>query len=96
MNTVAAVGAVGYTTGLAPAMTLGPGTWGGSSTSDNITPLHLVNIKRLAYELKPYVGVDAPSSAPAPASAGTAAPLAEDVARVVQSFMDERRAARRS
>ncbi len=61
VNTVAAVGAVGYTTGLAPAMTLGPGTWGGSSTSDNITPLHLVNIKRLAYGIRPYVGVDAPS-----------------------------------
>jgi acetaldehyde dehydrogenase (acetylating) len=96
VNTVAAVGAVGYTTGLAPAMTLGPGTWGGSSTSDNITPLHLVNIKRLAYELKPYVGVDAPSSAPAQKSAGTEPPLAEDIARIVQSFMDERRAARRT
>lgn len=96
VNTVAAVGAVGYTTGLAPAMTLGPGTWGGSSTSDNITPLHLVNIKRLAYELKPYVGVDARASTPAPNGAGTEVPLAEDIARVVESFMEERRAARRS
>src|SRR6478672_5361275 len=39
VNTNSALGAVGYTTGFAPAMTLGPGTWGGSSTSDNITPL---------------------------------------------------------
>ena len=54
VNTMSAMGAVGYTTGLAPAMTLGPGTLGGSSTSDNISALHLVNIKRLAYEIRPY------------------------------------------
>ncbi len=54
VNTMAAMGATGYTTGLAPAMTLGPGTLGGSSTSDNISALHLINIKRLAYEIRPY------------------------------------------
>jgi acetaldehyde dehydrogenase (acetylating) len=55
VNTMAAMGAVGFTTGLVPAMTLGPGTWAGSSTSDNIGPLHLVNIKRLAGEIREYV-----------------------------------------
>ena len=59
VNTPAALGAIGATTGLPPALTLGPGTWGGSSTSDNITPMHLLNIKRLAYggkatALQPY------------------------------------------
>lgn len=54
VNTMSAMGAVGYTTGLVPAMTLGPGTWAGSSTSDNVGPLHLVNIKRLAYETREY------------------------------------------
>ena len=54
VNTMAAMGATGYTTGLAPAMTLGPGTLGGSATSDNISALHLINIKRLAYEIRPY------------------------------------------
>jgi hypothetical protein len=34
-------------------LTLGCGTWGGSITADNVTPLHLINIKRLAYEIKP-------------------------------------------
>lgn len=53
INTVAAVGAVGYTTALAPAMTLGPGTIGGSITTDNITPLHLLNIKRIGFETNP-------------------------------------------
>ncbi|GAB5536196.1 MAG: acetaldehyde dehydrogenase (acetylating) [Rubricoccaceae bacterium] len=53
VNTVAALGSVGMTTSLFPAMTLGPGTLGGSITSDNITPLHLVNIKRVAFETAP-------------------------------------------
>jgi acetaldehyde dehydrogenase (acetylating) len=53
VNTVCALGSVGFTTRLFPAMTLGPGTMGGSITSDNISPLHLVNIKRLAFETDP-------------------------------------------
>lgn len=54
-NSPATHGAVGFSTGLAPAMTLGCGSYGGNITSDNITPLHLINVKRLAYELR---GVD--------------------------------------
>ncbi len=34
-------------------MTLGCGGWGGNITSDNISPKHLLNIKRLAYEVRP-------------------------------------------
>ena len=50
-NTMASMGATGYTTGLAPSMSLGCGAYAGNITSDNITPLHLLNTKRLAYEL---------------------------------------------
>lgn len=53
VNTVAALGSVGYTNRLFPAMTLGPGTIGGSITSDNISPMHLLNVKRLAFETNP-------------------------------------------
>jgi len=53
VNTPSTLGAIGLTTGLDPAMTLGCGGFGGNITSDNITPRHLLNIKRLAYELKP-------------------------------------------
>ena len=53
VNTVASVGAVGYTTGLTPSMTLGPGTWGGSIISDNVSAKHLMNIKSLAFETNP-------------------------------------------
>ena len=34
-------------------MTLGCGGYGGNITSDNISPKHLLNIKRLAYETTP-------------------------------------------
>ena len=50
VNTPATLGAIGFTTGLDPAMTLGCGGFGGNITSDNISPRHLLNIKRLAYE----------------------------------------------
>ena len=53
VNTVASVGAVGYTTALTPSMTLGPGTWGGSIISDNVSAKHLMNIKSLAFETNP-------------------------------------------
>jgi acetaldehyde dehydrogenase (acetylating) len=49
VNTPSSLGAVGATTGLAPSFTLGCGTWGGSSVSENVTPLHLINIKRVAW-----------------------------------------------
>ncbi len=50
VNTVGSLGAVGYSTSLAPSMTLGPGTWGGSIISENVTAKHLLNIKTLAFE----------------------------------------------
>jgi hypothetical protein len=53
VNTPTTHGSIGLTTGLDPAMTLGCGGYGGNITSDNITPRHLLNIKRLAYEVRP-------------------------------------------
>jgi acetaldehyde dehydrogenase (acetylating) len=51
-NTPSALGAVGYTTNLFPAMTLGCGAPGNNITSDNISPLHLINLKRVAYGVR--------------------------------------------
>jgi len=48
-TTPAALGGVGATTNLAPSFTLGCGTWGGSSVSENVGPKHLLNIKRAAW-----------------------------------------------
>jgi acetaldehyde dehydrogenase (acetylating) len=55
VNTPTTHGSIGLTTGLDPAMTLGCGGYGGNITSDNISPRHLLNIKRLAYEIAPAV-----------------------------------------
>lgn len=51
VNTMGTLGAIGMTTGLMPSLTLGSGGVGGSITGDNVTAYHLINIKRLAYEL---------------------------------------------
>lgn len=53
VNTVSSVGAVGYTTALLPALTLGPGTWGGSIVSENVSAKHMMNIKYVAFETNP-------------------------------------------
>jgi acetaldehyde dehydrogenase (acetylating) len=53
VNTPASVGAVGVTTALNPSLTLGPGTWGGSIISENVTAKHLINVKHLAFEVNP-------------------------------------------
>jgi acetaldehyde dehydrogenase (acetylating) len=52
INTPAALGAVGYTTNLFPSMTLGCGAQGNNITSDNISPLHLINLKRVAWGVR--------------------------------------------
>ncbi len=72
VNTVSALGAVGYTTSLFPSMTLGCGSWGNNITSDNIGPQHLLNVKRLAYETRPL----SRSMSGEPAASGRAAEAA--------------------
>lgn len=52
INTSSSQGAIGATTNLVPSLTLGCGTLGGSSTSDNVGVMHLVNIRRAAYGVK--------------------------------------------
>jgi acetaldehyde dehydrogenase (acetylating) len=103
VNTTSCLGAVGYTTGLVPAMTLGPGTWAGSSTSDNISPLHLLNIKRLARETREFApgGLQAPRARELPAAVATAAAetipatlTAEEVRRIATDFIAAHRQAR--
>ena len=50
VNTPAALGGIGVTTRLFPALTLGCGAVGGSSSSNNISPMDLVNIRRVAWD----------------------------------------------
>src|SRR6187401_2224685 len=102
VNTPTTHGSIGLTTGLDPAMTLGCGGWGGNITSDNISPRHLLNIKRLAYEVRPAtsnrpnaaaagnVGTPAaplPKAPAAPASKGISAPA---LAERIDAFLSAR------
>ena len=87
VNTPAALGGVGATTNLAPALTLGCGAMGGSATSDNITPLHLMNIRRVAWGVKELADLrakqptnnsfrnSAPAVPPAPGVSAAQAPV---------------------
>lgn len=52
INTPSALGGIGATTSLAPSLTLGCGAIGGSATSENVGPKHLLNLKYVAYGTK--------------------------------------------
>ena len=99
VNTPTTHGSIGLTTGLDPAMTLGCGGWGGNITSDNISPRHLLNIKRLAYELRPAVKPEIESRTPnpesrvlpkAPAKPEPAGIPAQALAARIDSFLESR------
>lgn len=57
VNSPALFGGMGYSCAMEPSFQIGTGTWSGSMYSDNITPLHLINIKRLAHEVRPWRSV---------------------------------------
>ncbi len=52
VNAASALGGIGATTGLVPALTLGCGAVGGSATSDNVGPANLFNVKNVAWGCK--------------------------------------------
>ncbi|MBV9923929.1 MAG: aldehyde dehydrogenase family protein, partial [Acidobacteria bacterium] len=52
VNSPTTHGAIGFSTALPPSMTLGCGSWGGNVTSDNVSPWHLMDIKRVAFETR--------------------------------------------
>ena len=90
VNTSTTLGSIGLTTGLDPAMTLGCGGYGGNITSDNITPRHLINIKRLAYEITPASRAEPGPRAEAVATARPPAIDASTLANRVDVFLRTR------
>ena len=62
VNTPSALGGIGATTCLFPALTLGCGAVGGSSSSNNIGPLDLINIKRVAWGVRELEDIRAGNS----------------------------------
>ncbi|HCX31808.1 MAG TPA: hypothetical protein DHU55_18880, partial [Blastocatellia bacterium] len=83
VNTPTTHGAIGFSTALPPSMTLGCGSWGGNVTSDNVSPLHLLDIKRVAFETRPVKSVrpaaSTATSAAAPAPAAQRAGQAQTI-----------------
>jgi acetaldehyde dehydrogenase (acetylating) len=88
VNSPSTHGAIGFTTDLEPSMTLGCGSWGGNVTSDNISPRHLVDIKRIAFETKPINQVAATAR---PAVRPAATVDRDEIAALVDRFLAERR-----
>ena len=73
-------------------MTLGCGSWGGNVTSDNVSPVHLLDIKRVAFETKP-VNAARPVSQPARAVAPEPKRVPvkrEEIAAIVDSFLSKK------
>ncbi|HEX5964652.1 MAG TPA: aldehyde dehydrogenase family protein [Pyrinomonadaceae bacterium] len=101
VNTPTTHGAIGFSTALPPSMTLGCGSWGGNVTSDNVSPLHLMDIKRVAFETRPVksarpaVGVQpvttaAPARTNEPAIAGGKIDR-QEIAAIVDRFLAGKR-----
>jgi acetaldehyde dehydrogenase (acetylating) len=82
VNTMGTLGAIGLTAGVMPSMTLGSGGVGGAITGDNITATHLINIKRLAYEMIP------PPAAAFSRGEPPAGPAPEEIERVVRQIVN--------
>jgi hypothetical protein len=104
VNSPTTHGAIGFSTALPPSMTLGCGSWGGNVTSDNVSPWHLMDIKRVAFETRAVPSKRPARSAPQqpsasplqPAPAGVAAAAAgsavsrDDIAKIVDRFLAQR------
>jgi acetaldehyde dehydrogenase (acetylating) len=97
INSPTTHGAIGLSTDLAPSMTLGCGSWGGNVTSDNVSPIHLMDIKRVAFETKPINKPRASGSASVrPASAAPETPIKrrtvsrDQVAALVDQFLSNK------
>lgn len=93
INSPTTHGAIGFSTDLPPSMTLGCGSWGGNVTSDNISPIHLMDIKRVAFETKP-VWVQRTMKPAEPAAASVAAPPKgpnrAEITAIVDSFLSKK------
>lgn len=93
VNSPTTHGAIGFSTELAPSMTLGCGSWGGNVTSDNVSPPHLMDIKRVAFETKPIntpPKTTLPTAVSAAASNGSRGAKREQVAAIVDRFLRQK------
>lgn len=91
INSPTTHGAIGLSTDLPPSMTLGCGSWGGNVTSDNVSPIHLMDIKRVAFETKPVGKPASLTKAAVAAPTGSKQlPKREQIAAIVDSFLSKK------
>ncbi len=99
INSPTTHGAIGLSTDLDPSMTLGCGSWGGNVTSDNVSPIHLMDIKRIAFETKPVnkladIGATARVAAQSAGTDASPAPRPpirrEQIAAMVDQFLSQK------
>lgn len=90
VNTPAALGGIGATTNLTPALTLGCGALGGGSSSDNVGPMNLLNIRKVGYGVRTIEDLRQPSAMPTSEYAHTAAFAPVQLPNVASIFNDTR------
>ena len=86
VNTPSPHGSTGITTNVLPSMTLGCGAMAGNITSDNVGPLHLINIKRIAWAVRTAAEA---FTVPLPGAATAAKPKSA-VSAAVEKFLAQR------
>jgi len=95
INSPTTHGAIGFSTDLSPSMTLGCGSWGGNVTSDNVSPIHLMDVKRVAFETKPIGKIQnskfkIQNSFEQKTKVGNGKPKREEIAAIVDKFLSQK------
>ena len=93
VNTPSALGGIGGTTSLQPALTLGCGAIGGSATSENVGPMHLLNLRYVAFGKQELDDIKATIPSCKDGICSTAPDLSNvDVDAIVQSVISKLKA----
>jgi len=91
INSPTTHGAIGFSTDLSPSMTLGCGSWGGNVTSDNVSPIHLMDIKRVAFETKAVQSRKSKAQSPLRVENNVSQPSKRaEIAAIVDKFLSQK------
>lgn len=86
VNTPATLGGIGATTNLFPALTLGCGAAGGGFTSDNVSPLNLINIRKVGYGVRSLEEV---TNGVKPAETGNTLENSQDLLGLLEKLLEQ-------
>lgn len=93
VNTPSALGGMGATTNLFPAMTLGSGSAGYGITSDNVSPLNLIYTRKVGYGVRQIddPGAVSPENTPGPAKSGSENPAGNTLSGLLNEDADSKK-----